>query len=49
VASSDHHLSELQDALKAGEISDRVRASLEWILQALIDAEATATIGAGPH
>ncbi len=46
---SDSDLSELLDALKAGEISDRVRSSLEWILQALIEAEATSVIGAEPH
>lgn len=46
---SDHDLSELLDALKAGEISDRVRSSLEWILQRLIEAEATSLIGAAPH
>jgi transposase-like protein len=34
---------------KAGNISDRVRSSLEWILQALIEAEAPAAIGAAPH
>lgn len=46
---SDCDLSELLEALKAGEISDRVRSSLEWILQALIEAETTAVIGAAPH
>ena len=49
VTFSDSDLSELLEALKAGEISDRVRSSLEWILQALIEAETTAVIGAAPH
>lgn len=30
-------------------MSDRIRSSLEWVLQQLIEAEATAVIGAGPH
>jgi transposase-like protein len=42
-------LSELLAALKAGEVTDTIRASLEWILQQLIEAEATAFIGAAPH
>jgi len=49
VALSESDLSELLAALKAGEMTDTVRASLEWILQQLIEAEATAVIGAGPH
>ncbi|HEX7277803.1 MAG TPA: IS256 family transposase [Acidimicrobiales bacterium] len=36
-------------ALKAGDVTDTIRASLEWILQELIEAEATAAIGAGRH
>ena len=42
-------LLELLDALKATESTDVVRRSLEAVLQALIEAEATATIGAQPH
>jgi putative transposase len=30
-------------------MTDTIRSSLEWILQQLIEAEATAVIGAGPH
>ena len=46
---TDHDLSELLDALKAGELTDVVRSSLTWVLQELIEAEATAQIGAGRH
>jgi transposase-like protein len=49
VALTDHDLSELLAALKAGEMTDTIRTSLEWILQELIEAELTAFIGAGPH
>jgi transposase-like protein len=49
VALTDSDLSELLAALKAGEMTDTIRTSLEWILQRLIEAEATAVIGAGPH
>jgi putative transposase len=49
VTLTDHDLSELLAALKAGEVTDTVRSSLEWILQQLIEAEATAFIGAAPH
>jgi transposase-like protein len=49
VTLTDHDLSALLAALKAGEITETVRTSLEWILQALIEAEATAVIGARPH
>ena len=45
----DSDLSELLAALKAGEMTDTIRTSLEWILQQLIEAEATAFIGAAPH
>lgn len=41
--------SELLEAIKAGELTERIRASLEWILQELIEAEATARIGAGRY
>jgi transposase-like protein len=49
VALTDSDLSELLDALRAGDVTDTVRASLEWILQQLIEAEAAAVIGAAPH
>ena len=43
---TESDLSELLDALKAGEFTERIRTSLEWVLQQLIEAEATAVIGA---
>lgn len=46
---TDSDLSELLAALKAGEVTETVRTSLEWILQQLIEAEATSFIGAGRH
>ena len=46
---NDSDLSDLLAALKAGEMTDTIRTSLEWILQQLIEAEATAVIGARPH
>ena len=46
---NDSDLSDLLAALKAGEMTDTIRTSLEWILQQLIEAEATAAIGALPH
>jgi transposase-like protein len=49
VALTESDLSDLLAALKAGEMTDTIRASLEWILQQLIEAEATAVIGAAPH
>lgn len=49
MALSDSDLSELLDALRAGDVTDTVRSSLEWILQQLIEAEAAAVIGAAPH
>ena len=49
MALTDSDLSDLLAALRAGELTDTVRSSLEWILQQLIEAEATAVIGAGPH
>ena len=42
-------LLELLDALKAADGVDVVRSAVQMMLQALIDAEATAVIGAGPH
>jgi hypothetical protein len=49
VALTESDLSDLLAALKAGEMTDTIRTSLEWILQQLIEAEATVVIGAGPH
>jgi putative transposase len=49
VTLTDHDLSELLAALRSGEMTDTIRTSLEWILQQLIEAEATAFIGAAPH
>ena len=42
-------LSELLDALRAGDMNDAIRTSLQWVLQQLIEAEATELIGAAPH
>jgi transposase-like protein len=39
----------LLDALRAGEDVDLIRQSVEFVLQALIEAEATSVIGAGSH
>ena len=41
-------LLELLAALKDTDVSDRIRAATEHLYQELIDAEATAVIGAGP-
>ncbi len=49
MALTESDLSDLLAALKAGEMTDTIRTSLEWLLQQLIEAEATAFIGAGPH
>ena len=49
VTLSDSDLSDLLDAVRAGGDIDVIRRSVELVLQALIDAEATAVIGAGPH
>ena len=46
---TDHDLSALLAAVKAGEVTDTIRTSLAWILQELIEAELTAEIGAAPH
>jgi putative transposase len=40
---------ELLDALRRGGDVDLIRQSVELVLQALIEAEATAVIGAAPH
>ena len=42
-------LLELLDALKAADVDDRIRQAAATIYQALIEAELTAVIGAGPH
>jgi transposase-like protein len=39
----------LLEALKAAEVDDRIRSATETLYQALIEAELTAVIGAGPH
>jgi putative transposase len=49
MALTEFDLSELLGALKAGEFDERIRTSLEWILQQLIEAEASAVIGAGRY
>src|ERR671911_3165282 len=49
VALDQSALLEVLDALKAAEVDDRVRQAAETIYQALIEAELTAVIGAGPH
>jgi putative transposase len=42
-------LLEVLQALQAADVDDRVRSATETLYQALIDAELTAVIGAGPH
>ena len=42
-------LLELLEALKGADVDDRVRQAASTIYQALIEAELTAVIGAGPH
>jgi putative transposase len=49
VALSQSDLTDLLDAIRAGGDLDVVRRSVELVLQALIDAEATEVIGAEPH
>ena len=49
MALSHDDLSELLEMVRAGGDVDVVRQSVELVLQALIDAEATAVIGAAPH
>jgi transposase-like protein len=49
VTLTDFDLSELLAALQAGDVTDPIRESLQWVLQQLIEAEATAFIGAGRH
>jgi putative transposase len=42
-------LLEVLDALQAADVEDRIRQAATTIYQALIEAELTAVIGAGPH
>src|SRR5688500_7654752 len=42
-------LLEVLEALKAADVDDRIRSAATTIYQALIEAELTAVIGAGPH
>ena len=49
MAFSQFDLSELLDALRAGGDVDVIRSSVEMVLQALIDSEAAAFIGAERH
>ena len=49
MALSDSAVSELWDAFRAGEGVDLVRESVRLVLQELIEAEATAVIGAGRY
>ena len=41
-------LLEVLEAMQAGGVEDRVRTAAQTIYQALIDAELTAVVGAGP-
>jgi len=49
VALSNSDVSDLLDAIRAGGDLDVVRRSVELVLQALTDTEATEVIGAEPH
>jgi putative transposase len=49
VAQSDFDPYALLDALRAGEDVDLIRSSVELVLQALIEAEASGVIGAERH
>ena len=46
---TESDLSELLAAVQAGEMTETIRTSIAWLLQQLIEAELTATIGARPH
>jgi putative transposase len=48
VTLTESDLSALLAAVQAGEMTETVRTSLAWVLQELIEAELTATIGAAP-
>jgi putative transposase len=49
VTFTDSDLYELLAAVQGGEMTERIRTSLAWVLQALIEAECAASIGAAPH
>jgi putative transposase len=49
VALDQSALLEVLDALKVAHVDDRIRQAAQTIYQALIEAELTAVIGAGPH
>ena len=49
MALSTTDVTELLDAIRAGDGIDPIRRGLELVLQALIEAEATEVVGAGPH
>jgi transposase-like protein len=49
VALDQSALLQVLDTLTAAEVDDRIRQAAETIYQALIEAELTAVIGAGPH
>ena len=49
MALDESALSELLDALRAGEGTDQVRTLAQWALQQLIELEATEKIGAGRY
>src|SRR5215211_3530060 len=49
VALDQSALLEVLDALKVAEVDDRIRQAAQTIYQALIEAELTQVIGAGPH
>ena len=46
---TESDLSDLLAAVQSSNLTDTIRSSLVWLLQQLIEAELTATIGAGPH
>ena len=49
MALSQSDLLDLLDAIRAGGDVDVIRTGVEFVLQALIDAELTEVIGAAPH
>jgi len=49
MALSESALSELQEALRTGDAVDLIRESVRMVMQELIDAEATAAIGAARY
>jgi putative transposase len=49
VALDQSALLEVLDALTVAQVDDRIRQAAQTIYQALIEAELTAVIGAGPH